>query len=93
MAAPSPILEKLKGLVSGFVWALWIPRSFGMKFLRSDTDRALEVYRRLVRGAEEADRALFDYVVEHEMAIREFAEMELAGRGRQSIERAAALIA
>ena len=57
-----------------------------------ETDKFLVVFRRLEEQASEADKPLFKAVVDHELAIQQFAELEAAGRGDESIAPVLALL-
>ena len=63
-----------------------------IKSFLEETDKYLVVFRRLEAEAAEADKALFQNVVDHELAIQSFAQLESQGRGDASIEAVTALL-
>lgn len=81
----------VKGSIFGIFCSV-APWHFVMKEMLKETEYYLEVFRRLEEQATEQDRKLFKYVVAHEVAIAQLAEMELANNGNNSLEPIEALL-
>lgn len=73
-----PLGAKLAGHVFGSAFAL-LPWSLAMKMLKSGTPPLIEVFGRLEKHAPESENPFFSYVLQHELAIDQFAGGELAG--------------
>lgn len=80
-----------KGLIFGIFYSV-APWHFVMKEMLKETEYYLEVFRRLEEQAAEEDRKLFEYIVAHEVAIAQFAEMELTCNDNNSLEPIKALL-
>ena len=72
---PFGISARIKGLLyclptPALPWKITIDATL------KETDHFLTVFNRLLDSAAETDRPLFQYVVDHEIAIQRFAELE-----------------
>jgi len=76
---------RFRGQAMGVMFAL-LPWRAAMKALGDGTARYLAAFRRLETGAQsELDRSFFEYLVAHEVAIRDFAQAELSGASEGSL--------
>ncbi len=91
LAVPNLTLASLKGRVIGLIFPVF-PWRWVMKILLSETAPYLTVFKRLQAGACAQDRAFFDYLVDHEMALQKFAQLELDGRQAEALEAITALL-
>jgi len=73
-----PVVAKISGYLFGVVFAL-MPWRAAMEMLSAGTPPLIEVFCRLARNANENDQPFFQYVVQHELAIADFARRELVG--------------
>lgn len=64
-----------------------------MDLLLVEVTRSIERFEQLERLAEPADARVLARVTAHEVALQSFARLELAGRGRESLRPALALLA
>ena len=80
-----------KGSILGVFYSV-VPRNIILKAILKETEYYLEVFHRLEEQAVEKDKKLFEYIVAHELAIRRFAEVELADSHNNSLELIEALI-
>lgn len=80
-----PMSAKLTGVLLAILFAV-LPWGVVMKLLRDGTPPLIVVFSRLARECDERDKAFFDYVLAHELAIEKFATLELAGDRENSIE-------
>jgi hypothetical protein len=85
--SPLAFLGSLAG-----VTFLVTPWSTMLKQTATTTERYMKIYKRLADSADEADKALFEYVVAHEVAIQQFAVEELAGNHNKSLKPIDALL-
>ena len=81
----------VKGSILG-VFYLVIPRHIVLKEMLKETEYYLKVFHRLEELAAERDKKLFKYIVAHEVAIKKFAEIELANNGNNSLDPIKALL-
>ena len=81
----------IKGLIFGVFCSL-VPWHILIKKIIQETEYYLEVFHRLEKEADEKDKELFKYIVAHEKAIAQFAEMELTDSGNHSLEVIEALL-
>lgn len=65
----------LKGLLYGLITPA-LPWSVTISATLKETDHFLAVFKRLLASAPEEDKAFFQYVVDHEVAIKRYAELE-----------------
>ena len=79
------------GVLAGLLFPILPWRSIMATTLK-ETGHYLEVFKRLAETALPEERALFDYVVAHEEAIARFAELELAGDSKESLQPVLALL-
>ena len=75
---PSGLGWSIKGVILGTVLLLLPWQAFIRATLR-ETDKFIEVFRRLESRADEQGRPLFSHVVAHELAIQRFAQLEKDG--------------
>ena len=80
-----------KGSILGVLYSI-VPRHAVLKEILKETEYYLEVFRRLEEQAVKKDRELFEYIVVHEVAIAQFAQMELANKSDNSLEPIKALL-
>ena len=82
---------QIKGSLLGVLCpiALW---NIVLKEILKETEYYLEVFCRLSEQATEQDKELFKYIVAHEVAIGQFAEIELVNSGDNSLDRIKALL-
>ena len=73
-----PFGAKVMGYVFGVIFAL-LPWPTAMRALKSGTPALIKTFSRLRDNSEEEDRDFFDYVLQHEVAISEFARLEIEG--------------
>ena len=81
---------QIKGSVLGFLCPI-APWNIILKEILKETEYYLKVFRRLEEVAEK-DKELFKYIVAHEVAIEQFAEIELVNGGDNSLEIIKALL-
>ena len=82
---------QIKGSLLGVLCTI-APWDIVLKEILKETEYYLEVFRRLSEQATEQDKELFKYIVAHEVAIGQFAEIELVNSGNNSLERIKALL-
>lgn len=70
-----------------------LPHADAMQQMMTILDPAIERFRRLLQIAPESDRAVVQILVDHEVALKHFAERELAGESETSLEPVRAVIA
>ena len=73
-----PHTSKVVGYIFGIFFAV-LPWNKSVKLLGDGTKPFLKVFKRLLDYSSDADRAFYQYVVEHEEAIAEFVLLELQG--------------
>ena len=83
--------SSLLGVIYGFLFSV-LPWNTSMKMLSEGTDPFMAVFERLRDHAAEEDLPFFDYVVSHEVAIKRFADAELAGNSAGSLTAVQALL-
>ncbi len=82
----------VKGSILGIL-CLIVPRYIILQEILKETEYYLTVFRRLERENNVEDKELFQYIVDHEIAIKQFAKMELKNRDRtNSLELIEALL-
>ena len=74
------------------VFYLVAPWHIVLKEILKETEYYLKVFRRLSKQAIEQDKELFKYIVAHEVAIEQFAEIELVNSGDHSLDSIKALL-
>ena len=72
---PLSLAARLKGVLYGLITPA-LPWKVTIDATLKETDNFLAVFNRLLESATEEDRSLFQYVVDHEIAIKRFAELE-----------------
>ena len=82
---------QIKGSLLGVLCPI-APWDIVLKEILKETEYYLEVFRRLLEQATEQDKELFKYIVAHEVAIGQFAEIELVNSGDNSLDRIKALL-
>ena len=82
---------QIKGSVLGFLCPI-APWNIILKEILKETEYYLGVFRRLEEQATEQDKELFKYIVAHEVAIGQFAEIELVSSGDNSLNLIKALL-
>ena len=82
---------QIKGSVLGFLCQI-APWNIILKEILKETEYYLGVFRRLEEQATEQDKELFKYIVAHEVAIGQFAEIELVSSGDNSLNLIKALL-
>ena len=82
---------QIKGSLLGVLCPI-APWNIVLKEILKETEYYLEVFRRLSEQATEQDKELFKYIVAHEVAIGQFAEIELVNSGDNSLDRIKALL-
>ena len=80
-----------KGSILGIFYT-FVPWQLVLQEILKETEYYLEVFRRLEKEAGEQDKELFKYIVAHEKAIAQFAEMELMNSGNNSLKPIEALL-
>lgn len=80
MAVPGLYGTVIKGTLLGLLFPL-APWSGIIKNTLAETDHYLGLFHRLEDQAAEEDKALFAYIVAHELAIKRFAELEADNAG------------
>ncbi|MEL7008032.1 MAG: hypothetical protein AAGM29_05390 [Cyanobacteria bacterium J06588_4] len=80
-----------KGSILG-VFSVFFPRHVVLREILKETEYYLAVFLRLEEQAPAKDKELFKYIVAHEVAIAEFAKIELTNSVKNSLEPIAALI-
>mgnify|MGYP003632542738 CR=1 FL=1 len=88
---PGLMLAAITGAGLGVLLTL-TPWSQVIKAMPPVADKGLEIYRRLELQAPEEYKALFAYVVAHEVALKRFAEIEIEGNEQESLEPIEALL-
>ncbi len=73
-----PLLSRVLGTLAGLVFAL-MPWRTAMKSLASGTAPFMAEFKSLLADASEEDRAFFQFVLDHEIAIEAFALKEAGG--------------
>ncbi|MEL6927992.1 MAG: hypothetical protein AAFO95_05085 [Cyanobacteria bacterium J06600_6] len=81
----------LKSSVIGVIYSFFSSNIVLDQIIRK-TEYYLEVFRRLENRASEADRQFFEYIVAHEVAIRQFIEIELSNSNENSLKGIKALL-
>ncbi|MEM9507377.1 MAG: hypothetical protein AAGA16_06765 [Cyanobacteria bacterium P01_E01_bin.35] len=81
----------VKGSILG-VFCSVAPWNIILQEILKETECYLEVFCRLKEQAAEKDQELFEYIVAHEAAIRQFVEIELVNDGNNSLEPIEALL-
>lgn len=76
---PASSMMALKGRLLGLVFPLF-PWRWVLKIILHETEGFLLLFQRLAEQADEQEKDFFQYLVDHEIAIRRFAELELQGR-------------
>lgn len=84
LARPNTTFESIKGAIIGVIFPLF-PWPWVMKIMLRETEPFLAVFKRLQTNAEETDQPFFNYLVAHEVAIREFAMYELNKQPDQAL--------
>ncbi|MBE9044604.1 hypothetical protein IQ255_09340 [Pleurocapsales cyanobacterium LEGE 10410] len=75
----------LKGSIFGIFYSI-IPWYIVIKEILKETEYYLAVFHRLEKQANEKDKELFEYIVAHEVAIANFAEIELINSSNNSLK-------
>lgn len=73
-----PFGSKIVGYLFGVIFAI-LPWKLSVKLLGDGTQPFLKVFSRLLEHSSDAEVVFYKYVVAHEEAIAEFAELELQG--------------
>ena len=73
-----PFGFKIVGCLFGVLFAI-LPWKLSVKLLGDGTQPFLEVFSRLLEHSSDAEAVFYKYLVAHEEAIAEFAELELQG--------------
>lgn len=92
LATPKLRLALIKGSIIGLIFPLF-PWKLIQHIILKETEHYLTVFRRLESQADDNDKPLFRYLVDHEIAIRRFAEMELANKPEEAYYAIANLLA
>lgn len=82
---------KLQASISGATLAM-LPWKTAMQLLDDGTKKYLKAFKRLQQHSNPEDLAFFSYVVEHELAIKRFAQLEKQGNTAQSLQAVEALL-
>ena len=75
----------IKGSILGVFYPV-VPWHFVLQEMLQETKYYLDVFYRLKERATEKDKVLFEYIVAHEVAIKQFAAIELANSDHNSLE-------
>lgn len=89
--AKADAIAKLQASVSGAALAL-LPWNMAMQLLEDGTRQFLQAFERLQQHSSPEDLAFFTYVVEHELAIQRFAQLERQGNTEHSLQPVLALM-
>ncbi|ONG41409.1 hypothetical protein BKE30_04715 [Alkanindiges hydrocarboniclasticus] len=89
--AKADVIAKLQASASGAALAL-LPWKMAMQLLEDGTRQFLQAFKRLQQHSSPEDLAFFTYVVEHELAIQRFAQLEQQGHTEQSLQPVLALM-
>ncbi|WP_034279417.1 hypothetical protein [Alkanindiges illinoisensis] len=89
--AKADAIAKLQASASGAALAL-LPWNMAMQLLEDGTKQFLQAFKRLQQHSSPEDLAFFTYVVEHELAIQRFAQLEQQGNIEHSLQPVLALI-
>ena len=73
-----------KGRIIGLIFPVF-PWKIVLRIILSETKYFLDIFRRLEDQATELDKPFFSYLVEHELAIRRFAELELQNEPEKAL--------
>lgn len=76
LAKPNFFWPSLKGTVLGLTFPL-LPWKIVLKIILKETEGYLQVFQHLAQQASTEEQDFFNYLVDHEVAIRRFAELEL----------------
>ena len=82
---------QIKGSLLGVLCPI-APWDMVLKEILKETEYYLGVFRRLEEQATERDKELFKYIIAHEVAIEQFAEIELVNSGNNSLDLIKALL-
>ena len=82
---------QIKGSLLGVLCTI-APWDIVLKEILKETEYYLKVFRRLLEQATKQDKELFKYIVAHEVAIEQFAEIELVNSGDNSLDPIKALL-
>lgn len=84
-------IVRLQAVLAGIGLAIF-PWRLSMSLIEMSTGPFLRVFERLERGANTETSDFFTFVVQHELAIVEFAQRERSGSSETSLARASALL-
>ncbi|KXJ54126.1 MAG: hypothetical protein AXW15_08715 [Neptuniibacter sp. Phe_28] len=82
---PSLKVAAVKGSILGLIFPIF-PWRLVMKIILKETEMFLEVFHRLEAQAPKQDKPFFKYLVDHEIAIRRFAVLELENSPEQALQ-------
>ena len=82
---PSLKVAAVKGSILGLIFPIF-PWRLVMKIILKETEMFLEVFHRLEAQAPKQDKPFFKYLVDHEIAIRRFAVLELENSHEQALQ-------
>lgn len=85
-----PVLSRIAGYFFGVLFAI-LPWKVAMRALQDGTQPLLLKFEDLLRQSSASDKAFYQYVLDHEKAIREFADRELQA-GHDSLSPIVALL-
>lgn len=88
---PGLKIAAIKGSLLGLIFPIF-PWRLVMKIILQETEMFLEVFHRLEAQASEQDKTLFKYLVDHEIAIRRFAELELQNKPDEALQAVTCLL-
>ena len=83
MVLPLSAFSVMKGSVIGFVFPFF-PWSLVMNIILLETKEYLALFERLEMESDESNKIFFKYLVDHEMAIRTFAQKELEKKPKEA---------
>ncbi len=82
---PGLRIPAIKGCILGLIFPIF-PWRLVMKIILKETEMFLEIFRHLEAQASEQDKPFFTYLVDHEVAIRRFAELELDNNPDEALQ-------
>ncbi|WP_067984817.1 hypothetical protein [Neptuniibacter pectenicola] len=88
---PDLKMAAIKGSFLGLIFPIF-PWRLVMKIILKETEMFLDVFQRLEAQAPKQDKPFFKYLVDHEIAIRRFAELELENSPEQALQAVTCLL-
>lgn len=85
LAKPRFFWPVFKGTVLGLTFPI-LPWKIVLKIILKETEGYLQVFQHLAQQATAEEQGFFNYLVDHEVAIRRFAELELDNKPDAALE-------